>query len=447
MHQSQIEVKNCSSSICELYKDSLPESATHWLVVTAGFFSFLFATTFVLISQPFSNLVHSALFIFGVTAGVILIIDLTWQKVYLRPSTGLDFTHDDPSWNRTLHKFAGLLGSLVFIGFLYWLFPEYHGSFYDPYYDLLKILLPPWLVLAIPYLYFVDRKMVQPYDGYWQLGKFLTLQIGAVDWKKLKQHLLGWLIKGYFLPLMFVYLCQDLNRFLSFDFTRQSSANFQQIYDFLYPFLFLIDVNFATLGYLMSLRLADTHLRSAESTLLGWVVALACYEPFWSLVSHQYLAYETSYRWGAWLWGTPLLYELWGSAILLLLAVYVWATIMFGIRFSNLTHRGIITNGPYRWTKHPAYLAKNLSWWMISIPWLAQGGHAEALHHCLLLLLLNLVYYFRAKTEERHLAKDPTYIIYIRWIECHGIFSVIVKSMVRTVWEPTIKRLAPAGRS
>lgn len=39
------------------------------------------------------------------------------------------------------------------------------------------------------------------------------------------------------------------------------------------------------------------------------------------------------------------------------MAIYAWATIMFGGRFSNLTHRGIITNGPYPWTKHPAYRA------------------------------------------------------------------------------------------
>ena len=39
-------------------------------------------------------------------------------------------------------------------------------------------------------------------------------------------------------------------------------------------------------------------------------------------------------------------------------------------RFSNLTHRGIITNGPYRYSKHPAYLAKNLSWWLVSMPFM-----------------------------------------------------------------------------
>ena len=35
------------------------------------------------------------------------------------------------------------------------------------------------------------------------------------------------------------------------------------------------------------------------------------------------------------------------AGFLALLVVYVWATTAFGIRFSNLTHRGIFANGPY----------------------------------------------------------------------------------------------------
>ena len=30
-----------------------------------------------------------------------------------------------------------------------------------------------------------------------------------------------------------------------------------------------------------------------------------------------------------------------------LTAIYAWATVAFGFRFSNLTHRGILTHGPY----------------------------------------------------------------------------------------------------
>jgi protein-S-isoprenylcysteine O-methyltransferase Ste14 len=112
---------------------------------------------------------------------------------------------------------------------------------------------------------------------------------------------------------------------------------------------------------------------------------------------------------------------LWGSGILFLVFVYVWSTAAFGLRFSNLTHRGIITHGPYRWTKHPAYLAKNLSWWMISVPFVAGSGWLVAIQSCLMLAAVNLIYYLRAKSEERHLAADPVYRDYQAYIARHGL--------------------------
>ena len=156
---------------------------------------------------------------------------------------------------------------------------------------------------------------------------------------------------------------------------------------------------------------------------LGWVVALACYEPFFSMVTRSYLPYEQGgVAWGDWLWNKPTAYGAWGTGILLLLGVYLWATVAFGARFSNLTHRGIITDGPYRWTKHPAYISKNLAWWMISVPFIAGPGTsaADTVRHCLMLLGVNAIYLLRAKTEERHLRLDPTYVAYADWIDRHG---------------------------
>jgi protein-S-isoprenylcysteine O-methyltransferase Ste14 len=117
----------------------------------------------------------------------------------------------------------------------------------------------------------------------------------------------------------------------------------------------------------------------------------------------------------------PWLYALWGTMIIVLVIVYVWSTIVFGGRFSNLTHRGIITSGPYRYTKHPAYLAKNLSWWLVSMPFMINTGVLASLRCCVLLLMLNGVYYLRAKTEERHLSLDPVYRRYADWIDEHGL--------------------------
>src|SRR3546814_15696650 len=68
--------------------------------------------------------------------------------------------------------------------------------------------------------------------------------------------------------------------------------------------------------------------------------------------------------WGYWLSGHEALLIAWGIALVLLTAVYSWATMAFGIRFSNLTHRGIITHGTYAFTRHPAYISKNMTWWI-----------------------------------------------------------------------------------
>ena len=154
--------------------------------------------------------------------------------------------------------------------------------------------------------------------------------------------------------------------------------------------------------------------------MLGWIVAVVCYEPFWTLIGRQYLHYGSSLSWGSWLSNEPLMYGVWGTAILVLTAVYVWATVIFGGRFSNLTNRGIITSGPYRYTKHPAYISKNITWWLISVPFVVTESAAASLKQCLLLLMVNGIYYLRAKTEERHLMRDPDYASYARWIDANG---------------------------
>jgi protein-S-isoprenylcysteine O-methyltransferase Ste14 len=151
-------------------------------------------------------------------------------------------------------------------------------------------------------------------------------------------------------------------------------------------------------------------------------VALACYQPFWSLLSRVYFDYSRGLAWGPWLQGRPVIYCIWGSIILLLYGIYLWSTVVFGCRFSNLTHRGIITNGPYRWTKHPAYIAKNLAYWMTFVPFIVSSSLADSIRRCLLLGLVNWIYYMRAKTEEAHLSNDPDYVQYKEWIARHGIF-------------------------
>ena len=373
---------------------------------------------------PWVNAWQPCLLVMAWVALLLLGLDLILNRVHLRSSTGLDFTRYDPSLPRTAVKFLGLVGSLAFLAVGYLAFPAYSDPLYTPFFSMLPVLVLLWLVAALPYFYLVDRRMLEPHDGYWQLGQVLLLDWRSVDPRILGQHLLGWLVKGFFLPLMFGYMSEDMGRLLSYSGTAHDA---RPLYDAAYAGMYFMDVTLVSVGYLATFRITDTHIRSTEPTLLGWAVALACYQPFWGFLSGQYLAYRTDYDWQHWLAASPTLYTVWGSVILILTAVYLWATLSFAGRFSNLTHRGIITNGPYRFSKHPAYLAKNLSWWLIAVPFLAQGGVVDGLLRCLMLIGVNLLYCFRARTEERHLSRDPVYVQYALWMEGHGLLRRLTR--------------------
>lgn len=393
---------------------------------------------------PTHDIVYLALIVMACTAVGVFVPDLLWQRVYRR-SLG---PARPGNWPRTLTKLVGLLGSLGFLAFFYWLFPEYYNGkvFYGNAWRALGIILPLWGALAIPYIYFVDRRLKDPQDSLWQLGRCLLLQWRGLSPPSIGQHLLGWIVKGFFLPLMFTYFCRDLDRIMHYDFGRMHA--FISWYDWAYDFLYFMDVSLVSMTYLASLKLTDTQIRSSEPTLFGWFIALLCYEPFWSTFSAHYVRYDNDFGWFRWMQNVPWLYVPWGCAIVALLAIYVWATISFGARFSNLTHRGIITNGPYRYSKHPAYLSKNLSWWMISMPFMVSESLLDSLRRCLALLLLNAIYYLRAKTEERHLSLDPAYVRYAHWIDTHGLLRFLNGipgfRLLTHPWTPLKSDLSPA---
>jgi len=414
-----------------------PASATHALVAWSGVACLLLAVTALNFWPPVHQIERLALIVMAATALGVFVPDLLWQRVQRRtliaPNSG--------SWSRSTTKLAGLAGSVGFVALLYWLFPEYGAQgFYSHYWAAIRIVLPAWAVLSLPYIFWIDRRLSEPRDALWQMGRLVTLQWQDVSLRVVGQHLLGWLVKGFYLPLMFTYFCNDLDKLLHYDLTRLNGL--QGYFDWAYFFLYFIDVALVSMTYLMSLKLTDTQIRSTEPSAFGWLAALVCYEPFWSLIGGQYIAYDTGRGWGSWFGGMPWLYALWGSLILLLVVVYVWSTIAFGGRFSNLTHRGIITNGPYRYSKHPAYLAKNLSWWLLAMPFMAGVSLGQTVRSCLLLGMLNGIYYLRAKTEERHLSLDPVYRQYAQWVEQHGVLRgldrvPLIGAIAR--WRPTFE--------
>ncbi|MDI3258783.1 MAG: isoprenylcysteine carboxylmethyltransferase family protein [Sinobacteraceae bacterium] len=398
-----------------------PVSASHFGVSLIALFAGLGLLATLQWRQPqdsTANVIGACALI----AALIAAYDLYVRRVWRLPSAGIEgFSAARVSLARVAVKLLGLAATLGTVALAYWLFPEYHGGFYAPYWRLLRDIAPWGLLAALPYFWWMDGALREPRDAYWHLGCVL-LGRERPDLGRIAQHYGGWAVKGFFLPLMVVYLTQQVD-VATRDFQRMTAFGGLAVYDFFYDLEFLIDLMFCVVGYSMTLRLTDSHIRSTEPTALGWIVALVCYQPFWSLVENGYLRYDRGYPWGPWLAQHPLAQALWGAAILALLAVYALCTVSFGLRFSNLTHRGIITAGPYRWLKHPAYLTKNLSWWLIAVPFVPRGDWGGTLRACALLGLVNLIYFLRAFTEERHLSRDPDYRAYCAWIARHGLWA------------------------
>lgn len=366
-------------------------------------------------------------------AAPLALVDLLWHKVHLRPSAGLTGDRQEPALIRMRRvgvKLVGLWITLSAVALAYWVFPIYRDDYYSPFFDLLSLIAPVFAVLAIPYFVFVDRRMSDPHDAYWLTGRLLFGGVPETreQLHELKHHFLGWTIKAFFLPLMSVFLFRNVQWITE---TGLEGAFSAKAVAWWLGLAFSVDVAYATVGYLFTLRLFDTHIRSANPFALGWLVALACYPPFWGLIEAQYLRYGGRETWEHWLADSPTLYSVWGITLVGLIAFYSWATVSFGLRFSNLTHRGIITNGPYALTKHPAYIAKNVFWWMTAMPFLTYNGWDTAVKGCLLLGLLNLIYVARAKTEEYHLSEDPVYVAYARWIAEYGAIARLRKASRR----------------
>ena len=367
--------------------ESAASPVTVWLHLVAFFVGCIVLRTLLLLDVFDADVVAPAVFLILFCGGTNVFLDMYVYKVHRRATTGLDFTKYNPSLPRVLLKCLGLSGCFGVLFFFYWALPEYNGDYYFNYYEMLRIVLPVSAPFAAAYIYYVDARMKEPRDGLYNMGLAMTGRWELVSQAVLSQHLLGWAVKGFFTPLMFVPYCDDIQNLLTTDF--RDLIFWGDVYGWLYSFLYFVDLHFATVGYIFTFRLSDTHIRSTESSLVGWVAALLCYSPI-NTVTSFYFEYSSEVEWGNWLEGAPIAAFIWGSCILVLTALYALAGVYFGVRFSNLTNRGIITAGPYSWTKHPAYLFKNISWWMTAVPWAAPGGWDVALKNCIGLLMFNV---------------------------------------------------------
>ncbi|MBL0914287.1 MAG: protein-S-isoprenylcysteine methyltransferase [Sphingopyxis sp.] len=346
------------------------------------------------------------------------------DKVHRNPSTGIDWSLRRP-WRETLDisltKLAGLWATWALIAGFYATMRYYWEGNYAFSMDLLERVAPWLLLISVPYMLWLDRRMVEPRDGCYQFGRWMIAPGQPVDGRAIGHHFRAWAVKGFFTAFMLSIVPGNFASLVSVPMS-EVLANPYMTGVWAINVLYLVDVHVATVGYILTMKPLDSHIRTANPYFMGWVAALACYPPF-LLMNGGPLDYQVNGAdWGYWLAGHDTLMTLWAVMLFLLVAVYAWATMAFGIRFSNLTHRGVITHGPYAFTRHPAYVSKNLSWWVGSLPFLVTaGGPIEAVRNTVLLGLVSAVYYWRAKTEEKHLLADPAYALYWNWAQANPL--------------------------
>jgi protein-S-isoprenylcysteine O-methyltransferase Ste14 len=206
------------------------------------------------------------------------------------------------------------------------------------------------------------------------------------------------------------FLLDNTGALYNFATTKDLSFTKYNIYNFYYRALFslilFVDTIIFTFGYLVESKKLDNIVKSVEPTMLGWIVALICYPPFNSMSGDIFGWHTQDFN----SFGDVNVTLFFGAVSLILFGIYVWATIALGWKSSNLTNRGIISKGPYKYVRHPAYISKNLSWWVMGIPFILVSPILSILS----LSIWSFIYYLRAMTEERHLMADPDYVEYMK---------------------------------
>ena len=323
----------------------------------------------------------------------------------------------------TLYRFI-----VLFIPFLIvWLLVQNHyyftqNNFFKPTRVFFDYLLWIFLLAGIPYIFITRKYLHHTRYEFNDYGILSMIAVRALFRKFIKKEdtrlyqnrritkvLRLYLVNFFFLTLMARFFVSEFQGFNQAYHTI-SRANFGTLSWYLqyktffllfFHLLFIIDVGIATIGYSFASRWLDNRTRSVDWTWSGWIVALLCYPPLNTAFTSQFISYQ----------GLPthqLITNEYALAVvlavvLLLYVLYVWATVALGFKFSNLTHRGIVSSGPYRFVRHPAYAAKNMAWWVdntfvLTNIWATVG-----------MILWNVIYILRALTEERHLSHYKDY--------------------------------------
>ena len=323
---------------------------------------------------PYSVLVDLAACAIVMTGWSLLV-----DKVHRSATTGIDWSAPRAwraSLDTSLTKLAGYWATWAAMALIYGTFRFYWVGNFQFAMSCFTVAAPVLFVGSIPYVLWLDRYLVEPRDGAWALGAWLTGQPGIETGARSRAICGPGGSRPSSSPSCWPGAPGGYGAFVR-GIGRGSvprSGRAQQ------PgwsgSCSSIDMIFATVGYILTFRPLDSHIRSANPVrggVDGGADLLSADQhdgerPAAGLFHrHAGLGVLVPVASGAAVRGRH-------AALVVLAGIYAWATVAFGPRFSNLTNRGILTHGPYRFTRHPAYLAKNCLWWLTTVPVLTMGS-------------------------------------------------------------------------
>jgi len=244
----------------------------------------------------------------------------------------------------------------------------------------------------------------------WVRAPFDTWRNGLPAAERL--GLLSTLVKAFFAPLMVLWLLGHTvhmvdNGTRTFADMSRLHTEFMEVFNthgywFLLQSIIFFDVFFFTIGYLVELPWLHNEIRSVDPTWLGWIAALLCYPPF-NQVTGALVGWPGS---DFPQFDQPAIHLTLNILLLALMAVYASASVALNFKASNLTHRGIVAWGPYSVVRHPAYVCKNLAWWIAAIPAVQTALNTSVWAAALTVASASgwsVIYVLRALTEEDHL--------------------------------------------
>jgi protein-S-isoprenylcysteine O-methyltransferase Ste14 len=348
---------------------------------------------------------------------------------------------------------SNYLATLAFIGLSYWIISalsNFHRSMLQGQWQL--GLLGVDMVITVHALFVtliaIYAVILIPYYAAYPWMRSTTYTFAQGLWFALRrdranpqlspfarQAGLALFLKFLFAPLMInwclIHVANLTGSLLQLVDGAQSSLSARELFDTslfwaAFQLILFVDTLLFTIGYLIELPGLGNRIRSVEPTFFGWFICLACYPPFNDLTL-RFLEWQSS---DFPQFSNDALHFTINLALLAALAIFSWASIALGFKASNLTNRGIVTQGPYAFVRHPGYAAKNLAWWLGALPVLATSlvaGQWQAFAYSLLALFgWTAIYALRAVTEERHLRMlDNGYAEYaekVRWRFIPGIW-------------------------